>query len=280
MKRAMMMVTIVAAIAVAAVWAPAGEIGFAEDFSLAKDRAEVLKRLIPGTEEHYYYTCLYHQDRGELDEVDKVLKAWIARRNRTTLVREIEDRQALLRYAKDPNKALGHIINRLNLRFNHQRDTVGRKSTLATVLNQNAISRATLTKLALARHTKTLAGFEDVALDWVLSMNLSTDRRRHLLRRLARPDHDNLPKLIVDDLNTKYSRGFGSHPIHGRLLLPQLEACLKLKGDLLNQNNFVNTYLTKLRPGWDVDFKHDAKQREAYLDRLWAFASRLAAVVD
>jgi len=29
------------------------EIGYVEDFALAKDRAEALKQLIPGTQEHY-----------------------------------------------------------------------------------------------------------------------------------------------------------------------------------------------------------------------------------
>ncbi len=278
MKRMTMILTVMA-VASATGLAATGEIGFVEEFSLAKDRAEVLKRLIPGTHEYYYYTCLYHQNRGELDQVDKTLAAWVKRyHTRTSLVREIEDRQALLRYDKDPAKALAHITHRLNLRFNHQRETLGRKSALPTSLNPNIISRETLTKRAFALHSRTVSGFEDAALDWVIKMNLSADRRRHLLSRLARPDHANLPKLVVDDLNYKYSRHFGSHKIHAQLLTPQLEACLKLKADLLNQSNFVNTYLTKLRPGWDVDLKHDTKAREAYLDRLWAFVSRLAPV--
>ena len=33
----------------------AGEIGFVEEFALARDRAEALKKLIPGTENYYYY---------------------------------------------------------------------------------------------------------------------------------------------------------------------------------------------------------------------------------
>jgi len=31
----------------------AGEIGFVEEFALAKDRAESLKKLIPGTDDYY-----------------------------------------------------------------------------------------------------------------------------------------------------------------------------------------------------------------------------------
>ena len=32
----------------------AGDIGFAEEFALARDRAEARKKLIPGTEDYYY----------------------------------------------------------------------------------------------------------------------------------------------------------------------------------------------------------------------------------
>ena len=36
-----------------------GEIDFVEDFVLAKDRAAVLKQLVPGTEEFSYYHALH-----------------------------------------------------------------------------------------------------------------------------------------------------------------------------------------------------------------------------
>jgi hypothetical protein len=73
--------------------------------------------------------------------------------------------------------------------------------------------------------------------------------------------------VVLDDLNYQNSRGFGAFPIHGQLLLTQLDACLKLKPDLLNQTNFVNIYLSKLRPGADADPRHDPAERRAYLDR-------------
>ena len=37
------------------------EIGYDEEFSLAEDRSVPLQQLIPGTEDYYYYHCLYHQ---------------------------------------------------------------------------------------------------------------------------------------------------------------------------------------------------------------------------
>ena len=105
---------------------------------------------------------------------------------------------------------------------------------------------------------------------------LPPERRRNLLERLERPDHPNLASLIVEDLNQPGSGGFGSLPIHRQLLLAQLDECLKLQPDLLNQTEFVKVYLSRLRPSDDVDLPSDVEARQAYLDRLWSFVERLA----
>ncbi len=264
-------------ITVAANLAVAGEIGFIEDFALAPDRSVPLKQLIPGTEDYYFYNCLHYQNTEQYDKVEETLAAWIGRYKYTARVHEIINRQALLTFEKSPDKTLARIRERLGLRFDHQRELLDQKPNLPTVLNQNAISRETLTKQALARY-QNLQGFEPTAHDWLIEMDLGADRRRHLLSVLQRPDHANLPKLVVDDLNYKNSGGFGSLNIHRQLLLTQLDECLKLKPDLLNQGNFVNTYLTKLQPNPDVDWRNDAVAYEAYLDRLWSFVKRLAPV--
>ncbi|MFW6162775.1 MAG: hypothetical protein ACODAJ_08375, partial [Planctomycetota bacterium] len=269
-------------VAVAAVLAGsaavAGEIEFQEDFALSKDRAKALKQLIPGTEDYYYYHCLHAQNEGRLDDVDRMLKLWIKRHTRTRRVVQIEHRQALLRYEESPRQSLDYIRRKLGVHFNHQRQVMDQKPTLPTQLDPQTISRETLTRRALARHQRTLGGFEDRALDWVITLDLDPDRRRHLLHRLQRPDHPRLAESVVDDLKYKHSRGFGSHPIHRRMLLAQLKQCIELKPDLLTDNNFVTTYLSKLRPGPDDDWQHDPKVRQAYLDRLWAFVSTLKPV--
>ncbi len=255
----------------------AAEIDYVEDFSLAQDRTVPLKQLIPGTEDYYYYHAIHYQNTEQFDKVEELLEAWIKRHKYTPRVREVQNRQALLTYAKNPDKSLEFIRQRLNLTFDHQRELLDRKPNLPTSLNQKQISSETLMKEAFARH-QNLKGFEAAALDWLVATNLSADRRRHLLERLQRPDYPNLPKLVVDDLNHQHSRGFGSFNIHRMLLLEQLDACLKLKPDLLNQTNFVNAYLAKLHPNDDVDWRHDVEQHRAYLDRLWGFVQRLAPV--
>ncbi len=257
--------------------ARAAEIGFVEDFALAPDRTVPLKQLIPGTEDFYYYHCLHYQNTEQFDKVEETLKAWINRYKYTERVYEILNRQALLTFDKNPDKTLAHIINRLNLKFDHQRELLNRKPNLPAALDQNLISRQTLTKRAMARY-QNLQGFEPSALDWLVGQALDPDRRRHLLSLLQRPDYPNFVKLVVDDLNYKNSGGFGSFNIHRQLLLAQLDECLKLKPELLNQGNFVNAYLAKLHPNADVDWRNDTTEQQAYLDRLWAFVSRLAPV--
>ncbi|MBC8353133.1 MAG: hypothetical protein H8E66_14145 [Planctomycetes bacterium] len=268
---------VVAAVITLATSLEANEIGFIEDFALAKDRTEALKRLIPGSEEYYYFNCLHLQNTEKFDQVEELLAAWIKRYNYTPLVRQIQTRQALLTYEREPEKSLEFIRRQLGIEFNHQRETLGEKPNLPTQLNQKLISREHLSQIAKVNH-KDLSGFTDAALDWLVATDLDPDRRRHLLQRLARPDHPNLAKLIVDDLNYRNSKPFGSMAIHTQLLTEQLDECLRLKPDLLNQANFVNAYLSKLHPSDDVEWQHETDEYEAYLDRMWRFVSRLAPV--
>ena len=275
MKRAILIASVLLAISSAA---GAGEIGFVENFSLATDREAALKQLIPGTEDYYYYTALNQQDLGLLDKVDETLKAWVARYNQTPRAMEIQNRQALLRYAQDPRKSLDFIIWRLDLQFNHQKDEqAAQQANLPTRLDPALISVETLTRQAFERYPQTTNGFEPRALDRLVGTKPQDDVRRDLLGRLARPDFKDLPRLVAEDLAYQNSGGFGSMPIHHNLLLAQLEELLKLRPDLLNQENFVNTYLAKLQPNPDIDYAHDLKARQEHLDRLWTFVSRLAA---
>ena len=46
-----------------------GEIGYIEDFALATDRTAPLKKLIPGTQDYYYYNCLHYQNTEQFDKL-------------------------------------------------------------------------------------------------------------------------------------------------------------------------------------------------------------------
>ncbi len=255
----------------------AEEIGYIENFALAADRAEALKQLVPGTEDYYFFHCLYYQQTEQFAKVPAMLKLWIARHGETARVREIQNRQALLTYQKSPEESLEFLRKRLNLTFNHQRERLGEKPNLPNVLDQQQISRSVLAQRAYNSQNN-LSRFEDRSFDWLIKENLNPNRLRALLSRLSRPDHANLPKLIVQDLKARYSSGFGSLGIHRQLLLSQLDECLKLYPDLRNQTNFVNTYLTKLQPNPDLDWQHNPEEKKAYLARLWEYVETLDPV--
>ena len=61
MIRALVMSTVLMLSGVQVVFAQ--EIDFVEDFVFAKDRRVPLKKLIPGTEDYFYFHCLHLQHR-------------------------------------------------------------------------------------------------------------------------------------------------------------------------------------------------------------------------
>src|SRR5690606_5630564 len=103
------------------------------------------------------------------------------------------------------------------------------------------------------------------------------DKQLHsLLRRLQRPDVPNLPALIVRDLALRESRGFGSLAIHNVLRREQLDACLELRRELLQDGNFVQAYLTRMQPDADTAWLEDEETRAQHLSNLWNFARGLS----
>ena len=253
------------------------EIGFVESFALAEDRQQALQQLTPGTEDYYYYHCLQLQHLQQFDRVEPLLADWSRRYRNSSRIREILHRQALLTYQENPQETLRYLRQQLKVNLSHQRERVGAQPNLAVVLNPELLTRAQWTQRALNRH-QNLNGFEDWALAGLVGEPLNVTRRRHLLTRLERPDHPRLVDLVVEDLNHPTSKGFGSLGLHKRLLRAQLEACLRQKSELLNQAGFVEAYVRKLWPNPDKDWQLDAAERSAYLDRLWAFVSRLDPV--
>jgi hypothetical protein len=254
-----------------------GDIGFVEDFALSTDRPTVLKQLIPGTEEYYYYHCLHYLNSGQFEKVEPLTRLWHQRHNQTPRLTEIQTRYALLTYEKDPPRALTYLKDHLGLRFDHQKEVVGVAPNLPTALDPKIIARDTLVASSIRRWNN-LNNFEDISLEWLAGLHLSWEHRRELISRLPRPDITNLPKLVADDVGSPNAPGFGAFPIHKQMTRAQLDELLKLRPDVLNQGAFVSTYLTKLQPGEDDDWKRDRTLTLAYLERLQSFVERLDPV--
>jgi hypothetical protein len=254
----------------------AADVGYVEDFALARDRAAALRQLVPGTEEYYYYHALHALNAERFDQAEALFDPWAKRFGESARLVEVRTRHALLTYPRDPEKSLAYLRHRLGVSYAHQRVTPGAVPNLPTRLDQARLAPAVLLADSLARWPN-LDNLEDTALDRLAASDrLDPTRRRLLLQRLPRPDLPNLVPLVAADLAAPDAPAFGSFPIHRLLTLAQLDALVKLRPELRDQSAFVQSYLAKLQPGADDDWRHDRAKLRAYLDRQLAFARTLS----
>jgi hypothetical protein len=250
-------------------------VGFEETWALAADRRLAVAKLLPGSDDWYYYSCRERLDARDFASVDRLLPGWLGQHGRSERMVEIENRRALLDFARDPASTFAFLRQRLGLTYDQQQQVPGERRDLPSRLDAELLATARLTAAALSSHPNRLDGFTDAALPTLATQPLDEPRLRHLLERLDRPDVANLPELVVRDLQARASRGFGSLPIHGELRLEQLDACLRLLPDLAQHRGFVTAYLQRLAPSADRDWQRDPALLGAHLDRLWNFAQRL-----
>ena len=246
-----------------------------EEFVRSTDREVVLKKLVPGTQEYYFLHSLHYQNTQQLDKVDKTLAAWEKRLNsRSQQWQQIQHRQILLKYSEDPQATLDYLQRELGLNFNHQRERATAERKLPTKLDPKLIDTDVLLKKYL---TYSLDRITSQGLRLLADKKLNDRQRRVLLKRLDRPDFPGLVGLIATELKSKDAVGFGKLPIHRQLTLKQLDELVAARPNLSGERDFVNIYLSKLRPSEDVNWVTDRKQRREYLDRLKVFTEKLPA---
>lgn len=257
----------------------AGDISFIETFALSKDRSVSLKQLIPGTEDYYYFHCLHFLQTEQYGKIREMNKPWVDRHGESQRYLEIQTRLALQEYDRNPQQSLGFLKHRLGLSFNHQKENLGAIPNFPTVLDQALFARDRLRTHSF-NNWGNLDNFEDAALDGLAATNLDWRMRRQLLQRLSRPDLPNLVALVVEDLKSPETGGFGSINIHRLMTLAQLEELLRARTDLINQQAFVYAWIAKLQPGADEIWRHNPAQAAAYFARLWDFVNKLPAVFN
>ena len=201
----------------------AQEISFWEEFALSEDRNKTLEKLVPGSEEYYFFHCLHAQNEQKLDEVDSLLKRWIKRHGKTAQVRVIQNRQALLIYGEDPKRTLDHLKKELGLDFGHQRRIPQAQKDLPTKLVASLIDPVKLAAAQLKADTNGVGNFNDQGLYYLANKPLNTRQRRDLLKRIKDPTFPNLIDLIAKDLKGKEAKRFGGIEIHNLLTKAQLE---------------------------------------------------------
>ena len=252
----------------------AQEIGFLEDFALAKDREKVLKQLVPGTEKYYYFHALHYQNTQQLDKVEQLMVPWLKRHDKTATYKQIRNRQAMLKYSDDPEATLAYLKKHLGLSFAHQRTIPNALRELPSKLDSDLYSIETLLERVLPNGSNTQE-IRDKGLILLAGRKLSKTQRRHLLQRLKRPDFPEVVDLIVSDLKERDSKSFGSMAIHKSLTQSQLIELASKYSKVKSQENYVNIFLSKLLPSEDTNWRSDPVENRRYLDRLWDFVEPL-----
>jgi tetratricopeptide (TPR) repeat protein len=253
------------------------EIGFVERFALASDRAAVLTELVTGTEDYYFYHALHFQNTGKHAELKTLLEEWTARTKESTLREEIQRRQALITYDTDPKATLAYLTKTLHLQFEHTQDVPNAKPDFPTKLEPALIAREVFLQQAMGSKDEfsemRLPALEALVRDKAV---LTPNQRRYVISALERPDLPGLTELVLQDLQTKESTGFGQFPIHENLLLPQLESLSKAMPELMLSQKFVHAWLRKLQPNEEVNLATNTAAREQWLTTAYAFVKPLA----
>ena len=216
---------------------------------------------------------LHAQNSGERDRFKEIMARWQRDRDGELVrpARELRDRQALLDYER--SRATLDYLRRNSLNFAHARRTEKRVSRAPSHFDNAALAPDALREHALRDPVRWRISAMKASL--VAAAKLTDDQRRSLLARLRRPDLPNLVDLVAADLAARGSRGFGHHPVHAQMTLSQLDDLLRRMPRLRNEQAFALAYLAALVPADEVDLDTDAAARQAYFERLWAYASTL-----
>ncbi|MEM6673491.1 MAG: hypothetical protein AAF726_11660 [Planctomycetota bacterium] len=250
-------------------------VGFVETFALAEDRGATLQQLVPGTEEHFFYSGLHFQQQGELDRVDGLLRDWRKQRGSSGPYRQIETRQRLLRASTDPEATYEYLERELGLGFDHRRVESGAAPDLPTAFDESALDRDAIIRRLLRRGRKSaIREFSGPVLESLVRAELSDEQRGELLDRLPRANVPGLTELIVADLAANPKSTFGSRKIHAKLTLDQLETLRRRRPALLSNRAYVDAVLRRIAPGRGESMD-DLATREAYLERALRFAALL-----
>lgn len=254
------------------------EIGFIEQFALAEDRAKVLTQLIPGTEDYYYFHALHYQTERDVAALKKIMEEWKKRFQHSAQRKVIENREALLLYSDDPEATLDYLKRELGVTLNHQQEGKVREAKHPSSLDQKLISWDAWLAEALGGSGK-VEMIQPSGLHRFLEgkPQLDARQRREVLAALTTPDTPGLVDLVLAELQSKTSQGYGEFPIHRLLTKEQLDRLVEALPVLRNDRKFVEDYLQRLLPGPDENMASSPSVREAFLDRAEAFVTTLGA---
>ena len=248
-----------------------------EALAFATDRDAALAQLLPGSADHDYYRCVHLQQRGALDEAERIIDDWTNRHNddRHSVLRM---RQLLLRASsRFDQKSREHVRDTFGAYHWHEPETAEGATRLPSKLDRHAIDGPALLREAV-RYSADLSQVTEEGLYELLEgdYELDTARRRKLLERLSHTPSPKLLQLISSDLGPRELARFGNTSAHRALTLAQLRELAQRHPELTRHNEWVSMVVQRLRPPAHVELGSHGPDRLSYLRALWAFASGLA----
>ncbi|MGI9469920.1 MAG: hypothetical protein ACR2NZ_00210 [Rubripirellula sp.] len=268
----------------AAVNAPnaiAAPITWMERYALAEDREQMLAELIPGSDDYYFYHCLYYQTTGQLERSETILREWLADHEgrETPTISAMTDRQRLLAYGNSPQRTIDYLVRRLGIKLNHTPPVTKNARRFPSQLDVAKLDVDRLVKEALQRNDTLkpqamrfvaeqfrqgkIAGFK---------INL-----KEFLQRVDGAYLDDLDDLVIQELSSRKAneRRFGDLRAHQFLTLSELQQLAERVPDVADDDKFVAAMLQRLRPSDDLDASRQRDVRVAYLKRVEDYVQTL-----
>ena len=261
--------------------ARAEPVSWMERYALSTDRESMLTELIPGSDEYYFYHCLFYQTVGKLERSEAYLAEWLASRNgrESSEIIAMTDRQRLLSYENAPQKSVDYLVRRLGIQLNHAPPATRHERRFPSELNASVLSADQLVKDALQRRDVIkVAGLRFLADRFLeektAGFNISL---RDFLGRVDGAYIDRLGELVITELKSRPTNKqvFGDLKAHQFLTMKQLEQLAKEVPAIVADEKFVTARLRRLRPQGDLDADQQVSVRTDYLIRVESYLRKL-----
>jgi hypothetical protein len=253
-----------------------------EALALSDDRSAALGQLLPGSEDHDFYRCLQAQHRGALDEADEILRQWPDRHGHTQRYNQLRTRQLLYRVSAPEPSRHDDVRDWLGVSHWHEAEVEEVDPTRPTRLADNAFDGHALLQQAIDYDSNLSQVTDDGLLELLHRPDrpLDASRRRVLLSRLTHTPQPELVPLVVEELNTRGTGGFGSLQVHNYLTLEQLDRVAAGAPQLRSHLGWVGAVIRRMRPHASVDVETDRDTRLAFLQQVWAFVAELPPAIN
>ncbi len=251
------------------------EIEQLEALALSDDRDAALAQLVPGTDDHAYWTAIRHQHRGELDAVDELLARWRARRGSTERLQRIERRQRILRADRDLPSHADELARAMDVKTDHARE-VEHEATRPTTLPADLLLAERVLDRGMRR--RQADGLTNHALPELLAGakgDLGKEVRRAVLERLERTGVPGLVEALARHLEDHPDEGFGSLPAQHLLTLDEIDELAYRRPEVRTSEAWVLARIQRMVPPDHVDLHLDDLALSGFLDDVWAFVDEL-----